>query len=157
MVAEKTESFKKYFPDFKIYAVPAIKNNRRGRAIGGYLYGFKNSLKNNGFNIEINNEGIVKYAKLSISSTELTLIPLYLRGVDCNAEFNTVKHFFEENNVANPIIIGDLNIRIGNLQQYIDDIYRQLFKAGMDLRNSNDNEVNSKGRQFIKFCSDENL
>lgn len=68
-----------------------------------------------------------------------------------------LKVFFDENDIINPTIVGDLNIRIGNLQQDISDQYWQSLKARRDIKISNDMNCNNKDRQFMKFCADENL
>ena len=157
LIAEKTEKIRKYFRGFTLYSVPAVKVSRFGRAVGGFLYGFKNSLRNAGIKIEIIENDVIKLAKVCTQNINITLIPLYLRGCDWSNDFNKVKNLFQEHAITNPITIGDLNVRIGNTQQDIDDLYMEGFKAGKDVRRSKDVTVNAKGNQFMQFCLDENL
>lgn len=107
--------------------------------------------------MDVVEEGYVKLAKLYIHDTQITFIPLYLRGCNWQNEFNIVKNFFEENHITNPLIIGDLNIRIGSIQQNVDDFHMEMFKSGREVRRSKDVIDNKKGKQFMKFCLDENL
>ena len=51
LIEEKTEKIRIYFRGFTLYSVPAVKVSRFGRAVGGFLYGFKNSLRNAGIKI----------------------------------------------------------------------------------------------------------
>lgn len=112
--------------------MPATRISRFGRAIGGCLYGFKNNLKSRDINLEVIDGAHVKQAVLCINNTKITFVPLYLRGSNWLEEFNIVKIFFEESHIINPVIIGDLNIRVGNIQQDINDLYKEVFKAGKE-------------------------
>lgn len=64
-----------------------------------------------------------------------TIIPQYLRPARWTAEFNNLRDLLEEKTIIKPIIIGDLNSRIGKLDQEINEIYKELFAAGTEVRN----------------------
>ena len=53
-------------------------------------------------------------------------------------------------------MVGDINVRIGNLQQNLDATNIN-FNAGLDTRKSKDEVVNAKGRSFMEFCNDYGL
>lgn len=71
-----------------------------------------------------------------------------------NEDFETVKSCLINKDLENLIIIGDLNVRIGNLQQPLDEYFFTKFKAGLNTRTSRDVFINSKGRMFLEFCQD---
>lgn len=49
--------------------------------------------------------------------------------------------------------MGDLNIRIGEEQQYSDAILEYGFHAGLENRKSRDKISNSYGKRFLQFCN----
>ena len=53
-------------------------------------------------------------------------------------------------------MIGDVNIRIGEAQQHLNEIYQNNENI-LEKRASCDKEINSKGKHFLEFCEDENL
>ncbi|XP_075157502.1 uncharacterized protein LOC142230757 [Haematobia irritans] len=53
--------------------------------------------------------------------------------------------------------MGDLNVRIGEQSQYLNEIYEETFKAGLGRRKSKDKIVNNNGRKLLEFCTDNNL
>lgn len=53
--------------------------------------------------------------------------------------------------------MGDLNIRIGQYQQQIDEVVKEIFSAGLEIRSSKDHVSNSKGVAFMEFCNDMGL
>ncbi|XP_075162649.1 uncharacterized protein LOC142235283 [Haematobia irritans] len=55
------------------------------------------------------------------------------------------------------ILSIDINIRIGEIQQDICDLYRDVFHAGTDIRKSLDKVTNTNGKRYIDYCNDQNL
>lgn len=55
--------------------------------------------------------------------------------------------------IENPIIIGGLHIKIGNMKIEIEEVHKSNFGG----RNSKDVEINSMGKNFIDFCYDHGL
>lgn len=50
-----------------------------------------------------------------------------------------------------------LNVRIGEINQELNVIYKDTFENGLDTRRSRDKIENHKGRQFMKFCDENNM
>ena len=57
-----------------------------------------------------------------------------------------IKNSFNEKCFINRIIIGDLNIRVGTIQQALDHNQKTNFNAGYDRRKSKGTIANSKGK-----------
>lgn len=110
-----------------------------------------------GITYEIKEEDDILLIKINTKNTTFTIIPRYLRPATWQNEFNKLKQSFDEINYINPIVIGDFNVRIGELNQEIVEVYNELFEAGFEIRRSRDKVVNAKGRQFLEFCNDNNL
>lgn len=58
--------------------------------------------------------------------------------------------------LENPVLIGDHNIRIGAEQQDLEDIYHNNPHL-KTIRQSKNKTVNTKGKEYLEFCSEENL
>lgn len=150
----KVERFKKYFTGFDTYWKPAIRSSRFGRAIGGCVYGAKRDLKTRNIGYSFKSEGDIDSIIIKINNLEINVIPLYLRAATWQTDFESVRNFFTNKKLINPVIIGDLNIRIGNTQQMLDEFLRSSFEAGLPIRKSKDVVINGKGKSFIELCQD---
>lgn len=87
----------------------------------------------------------------------ITIYPLYLRGATWEEDFGIVEAHFIENGPENAVIIGDLNIRIGEMQQIVDEEIQSGCPAYLGRRKSKDMEINGKGKKFMEFCEDYGL
>lgn len=154
---EKFERVKKYFPGFDLYCESAKRNSNYGHAIGGLLIGINKKLKNLGVRYELKKEAEINLLKIQTHNTLFTLVPLYLRPASWRTSFNMVRQIFEECSISNPLVIGDLNARIGEFNQEIVDIYNESFSSGYKIRKSKDKTINHNGRQLLQFCTDNNL
>lgn len=145
----------KYFPEYKIHWINAKKVSRFGRASGGIFLGLRKSLCRSGIKYEFcyNEEFCGVYIK--IESFQMLILPLYIRSVDWT--FTLAKLFIEENKCENLVLMGDINVRIGETQQDIVELYRDSFQACTGMRKSQDKEVNANGRRYIDFCNEQNL
>lgn len=157
LTEEKVGQAEKYFPGYEICWTFATKNNRFGRAVGGILLAVKRSIVDKGVRYEFDTRSSVKSIKLIFGHQKLTLIPLYIRGANWENEFTVLKKHMEDTEVLNPILVGDVNIRIGELQQSISRWQEQYFSAGKNVRRSKDKEINAKGRTYLEFCTDYDL
>lgn len=154
ILEEKVERFKKFFCGYDMYWNPAFKNSRFGRGIGGSVYGVKKDVSKHNIHFKFKKTGEIVSIIIKNNNKTLNIVPLYLREANWMADFEKVKHFLINENVENPILIGDLNIRIGNIQQPLDDFFKSTFKAGLDTRKSIDVTENKKGKSFIEVCED---
>lgn len=150
----KIERFKKFFNGYDTFWKPATRISNYGRGIGGYVYGVKKDLKRKNINCQFKTENDINYIILKTLNKTINIMPLYLRAASWKEDYDTVYNFLINEDVENLIIIGDLNIRIGTLQQPLDDFIKSSFKAGFDLRNSKDHEKNAKGKMFLDLCED---
>lgn len=128
-----------------------------GRAIGGSVIGIKKDLAK--YNLIYNFIEINGFTLLKVSARNIifTIIPQYIRSGDWTYTLNQLEALMNENTIINPILIGDLNVRIGNLQQIVDNELLQEFYAWKPTRKSKDLIFNSKGRQLLNFCNDYGL
>lgn len=92
--------------------------------------------------------------RIKINDTEVLIAPQYIRGAEWYSDFTAVEKYFTENSPMNAVVIGDLNVRIGDLQAEADDNVLNKFHANSGIRKSKDSEVNAKGRTLIEFCED---
>lgn len=156
LMKESTKQAEKYFPGFDIFWTEAIKINRFGRAIGGKMLGIKKSLKNLNLYYELVTAYQINALCIKVNNKRITLLPLYLRSANWEQDFSLVKQFMNEMAGENPILIGDMNIRIGELQQDIS-MHQDTFLTATEIRKSMDKEVNHKGRVFLDHCNNHSI
>uniref|UniRef100_A0A1A9UMI1 Endo/exonuclease/phosphatase domain-containing protein n=1 Tax=Glossina austeni TaxID=7395 RepID=A0A1A9UMI1_GLOAU len=161
-VENPKELEEKFFKNFTIYWKPGVKDEARreggkkkpGRASGGCMYGIKNDLKSAGITHEfIKGEDILK---ISTNTLTITFIPLYMRGANWNEHFNKLEKCLKQETVINPIIMGDLNIRIGELRPEFQKVIPSTNIVRKE-RISKDKKSSSQGRQFIDLCNEHKL
>lgn len=153
----KMERAKTYFIGYQLVFEPAIRVHRFGRAIGGIIIGIKQEMIDMGVSYEIIHTDDKLIIKLQYKEQVYTLIPQYLRPSTWDHDFRKLSQIFQTADISNQIVIGDLNARIGEVNQSIGDIYRKKFYSGYDLRKSKDKIVNQKGSKFIQLCDDYNM
>lgn len=154
---EKSDNFNKYFSGYDLFWKPAVKGSNYGRAIGGCVLGVKKNLINMNFSYSFVTWQQFTVINIKIKSVQFNLVPIYMRDAVWKDEFNNLDSLLNENNIINPIVIGDFNARVGLLQQEIDDIFQPSFISGTKERKSKDVIVNGKGKDVIKLCSDYGL
>lgn len=150
--ADKFEKFQKYFTNLSINWKPAYRVNRFGRAIGGCMFGINKNINQSEIKCAYENDCGVDIIKLATENAEINIYPLYIRGANWEEEFGVVENFFIENNVINAVVIGDLNVRIGEIQQTVDEDVLSECSAYLGGRKSEDKETNGMGKKFIEFC-----
>lgn len=157
VVESETEGWKKYFNDFNLYWLNAERNHTYGRASGGILCGVNRSLQKIGINHEYQRKDNINIIKIKSPETSFVFVPVYIRGEKWSSEFEVVKEVFKNLSESNIILAGDMNVRIGNLQQNHENCLLKEFTAGKEIRQSKDFVVNSKGKKFVEFCEDNGL
>lgn len=95
--------------------------------------------------------------KITLNDTVITILPMYIRGVEWDSDFKAVENLFMEESPVNPIIIGDLNVRIGDHQQHLEERFLSTFHAHTGPRKSKDKIKNAKGKTLMDFCEDYGL
>lgn len=149
------KNLEKYFGGFKLIWTSASRNSSIGRGIGGELIAFKTSLINGNVKVNVEKSSEVVTINIKTANEHITIIPLYLRAETWWNQFNNIKTFFIEHAPSNVIIMGDLNIRIGEAQQtLLNDNYNHIVNA---VRRSKDKIKNSRGQAFLDFCDDYSL
>ena len=151
---DKVARFKKYSSGYDTYWKAAVRNSKFGRAIAGCVYGVKRELKKYNISYEFNVKEDIELIIIKTSMKTINIMPLYLRAATWYDSFELVKHFLTNEDVENLVLIGDLNIRIGNEQQYLDEFIKSTFKAGFEIRKSKDPIVEAKGKAFLELCQD---
>ncbi|XP_037961125.1 uncharacterized protein LOC119690188 [Teleopsis dalmanni] len=153
----KAESLSKYFGGYNLTWKYATRINNYGRYSGGILLAIKKELANLRINCytKIIQECHVIYIKFG--HTQINIVPLYIRSAIWSDEFSKLETIFMENEIKNLIVIGDLNVRIGKMQNYLEEEYIANFTAGFEERKSKDEVENSRGHRFIHLCCDNGL
>lgn len=122
-MAEQVNRYKKLFEGFELNWKFAVKYRRFGRASGGVLIGVKNTIKSKNISYNFLNTNEFVYLAMQVNQLKFSIIPIYLRGEHWNVDFQELKTLLRDVEIANPILIGDHNVRIGREQQEIDDVY----------------------------------
>lgn len=148
------DNWKKYFTNFELFWKPATRLRIHGRASGGCVYGFRKNVKNSNIKHYYHFVNETAILCIEINSIKFKIIPVYIRGADWHNEFTVLKNYFINNAVDNIILVGDMNVRLGRLQQELEDFHKSSFTAGLEERNSKDHTANDKGRKLIDFCND---
>lgn len=157
-VAEsQTAGWSKYFKDFHLTWQKAERLSTHGRASGGIVCGVKKDLQETGIRHVFMQENFSNIIKIIASETSFTFVPVYIRGENWTDEFQKLKEIFEGISDDPIILAGDMNVRIGKLQQNLDTYFETEFTAGMETRMSKDPIVNTKGKHFVEFCEDNGL
>lgn len=154
---EKFENFKNYFKNLNIFWKPAHRVSRYGRAIGGCLYGINKNLNQQGLKCTLSNNSGLDIINIKTVDTEIKIYPLYLRSANWEEDFGLVESFFNENGAENGLVVGDLNVRIGEMQQMVEEEIQSWCPAFLGRRKSKDAIINGKGKKFMELCEDYGL
>lgn len=114
------------------------------------------SIADFGIKFEIKKLNGVDTIEIRNTSLLFTLMPLYIRGSNWIEEFNEVVRCMQERCLENVIIMGDINVRIGEEQQ-ITDSHIIRYASINDTRKSKDKILNSNGKKFLTFCNNYGL
>lgn len=153
----KFENYRKYFTNHRLQWISARRENRFGRAISGMLMGIRKGIEDYGFSVNFKETDGVEYIEVQANRTCLNIVPIYLRGKDWENDFDKINNILLLKEWNNQLIIGDMNARIGDSQQIIEEVYRTSFTAGSDKRVSKDNIINTNGRKFLELCNENGL
>lgn len=156
----KQTQISKYFPNFNLHWTLAGRITNRGRGIAGKLLGWRKDLpKLTGLDCKVDQNEDQNIEELLIkkgAQVVLRILPIYLRHNDWDNEFLNFKNYVISKGTTNLIVLGDCNVRIGELkQEYVDEVHSETKALG--TRNSKDKTTNAKGKNFIEFCNDYNL
>ncbi|XP_070853202.1 uncharacterized protein [Drosophila suzukii] len=150
------EDFEKQQPDFDfLHWKDATKVFRRGRGIGGCIIGIRKSLKEFGISHSTVEPNGFKLLQLRMGDKKLNIVPLYIHTIGWDEEFEPVKKAFEnkETPIDNVIVMGDVNIRIGEIKQPVEP---NPCVANTNGRLSHDKK-RKNGSKFLSFCADNKL
>lgn len=153
----QTENWSKYFKDFNLMWQKAERSSIHGRASGGIVCGVRKDLQTKGVDYSFVKENHLNMIKISTLESCFTFVPVYIRGENWACDFEAMREIFEKIDDGHIILAGDVNVRIGNLQQNLESGLETEFTAGMETRRSKDSIVNAKGKQYMEFCEDNGL
>ncbi|KAK9505778.1 hypothetical protein O3M35_009762 [Rhynocoris fuscipes] len=88
-------------------------------------------------------------------SYKFYFFPLYIKGENWEAEFEIIDNFLNRY-PSTYILLGDINVRIGNRQVIPIESIGGKFKFNLE-RESNDLIVNKRGVKFTDCCDEHNL
>ena len=148
------DNYKKYFMGFEVFFKKATRLSQYGRASGGEIIGVKKDLRNAGIRYNFEYLSDLNIINLKTNTLDLKILPLYFNCNNWVRDFQNLTSYCNENDTTNLVILGDLNIRIGSVQQNIEEMFAEEFQAGMSIRQSKEKVLNSKGKQFIDLCND---
>ncbi|UYV69335.1 hypothetical protein LAZ67_6003265 [Cordylochernes scorpioides] len=146
--------------NFGMYQSPAVKSSDKGRGSGGIILGINKQLQPQIDNVEIETSWIAVTLNPSLDndSPAICVIFVYLPPNDTHAtKLGRLFHLME-NKIYNGfeiILVGDLNVRIGNLGGYHNLIdTSNLFST---TRNSCDLTKSAKAEILIDFLDKNHL
>lgn len=157
VMENQTDGWFKYFKDFHLCWYYAEKSSRYGRASGGIVCGVKKDLYEIGIKHTFRTENNLNIIHIQTPTNTFIVIPAYIRQEHWTNEFNNITEIVSRTTESRIILAGDMNIRIGKLQQNLEDCLESEFVAGTESRKSKDDVVNSKGTKFMEFCDDKGL
>jgi len=146
------------FQKYNIIQSPAHRTATRGRGIGGLAI-----LVNSSFfkiNREIIHENFIIIDITSLESTEHLIIanvyiqPQRIKDEMLTQVFDQIKISTETNPDHKIIICGDLNARIGNSG---NDMEESSFPALSSVRKSHDKLINQRGKILLDVCENNDL
>ncbi|XP_032309786.1 uncharacterized protein LOC116655762 [Drosophila ananassae] len=155
------KKFTELHSDFDLNFEDAIKTLRKGRGSGGTIIGIRKSLKENGVEYSTEDLGFCKIIKLRLNSREVNIIPLYIRP-DSWKKASFFENFknqieeLEENVLENSVIIGDVNIRLGEITQDVV-AFPCIAPCNKNGRKSEDKKHDKNGIAFCGFCNKHNM
>lgn len=148
--------FQNFFPNFDLHWIFAKRSSVFGRASGGILFAY-NLMDIAKCTITVNNYNglfVIEF-KNTIANKMFSIVPLYLRFTNWIEEFEKLKTVLEMGLVY-PLIMGDINVRIGNLQSYVDE---NLLSGSCiyPVRTSKDKVTNDYGKKYVTLLNDYGL
>lgn len=128
--------------DFCLKFISAVRYNRRGRASGGMLIGFKKV-----YDRFISFCTVEDFVYITIKSDfeEQVLVPIYLNCSSWERDMEKLTDLLMELNTENIMLLGDFNARTGTLSPVIN--------ISGKSRKSKDSVENKEGRILIDFCN----
>lgn len=149
VTVDKRNHFSRFFNDYVLYWIDAVKIHNAGRASGGCLFGFKkNKQKAYSLNFICVRGNIALSIKLGEES--FYLIPRYLNCNRWTEDFEEFEDFIINLNTSNFCLLGDLNARVSHCQA-LDKNLVSLYPLIKSERTSKDNIIDSKGRKILDF------
>lgn len=149
---DEEEQFGTYFKDFILHWKFATRVNEHGRGIGGLVVGIRKEAFKNNCSAVVKTVNQSKVIELKLPNKTCNIIPLYLRGANWSCDFLQLKSLMEIG-LENIILCGDINVRVGCLQQVVDE--NLLSGTGIDSnRKSKDIVVNANGRRYLELLDE---
>lgn len=147
--------FDKFFVDFCVHWDFATRSNGFGRGIGGMALGFKKHFLKGSSTAVVKTVNEMIVIELKLSGKICSLVPLYIRGAVWNSDFAKLKQLMDSN-LLNPILCGDVNVRIGESQQTIDEHLLQGIELNTK-RSSKDKVVSGDGKKYMEMLDENGL
>lgn len=135
------------FDSFSVKWIYANRTNPIGRGSGGIAIGINEEKMGRNLKAVVKLINGIEIIEIRFPTRICNLAPLYIRGADWLNEFSQIKTLMETT-IENPILIGDVNVRIGSLQQVVHIL---------ELRPSKDDTINTFGRTYMNFLEENNL
>lgn len=153
----KQNQINKYFPNYNLHWKSAERVSSRGRGISGLLIGWRRDLKVRlGLELSILQEEGFSIIYMKSATEIIRILPVYLRNEIWDCEFMKLKTYVSNHREPNMVLMGDVNIRMGELQQpFVAET--QSNPKVLSTRRSHDKQINRKGREFVEMCDDYNL
>lgn len=155
--SNKQAQVKQYFPNFNLHSELATRVATRGRGMSGILVGWKKDLmKRLGIVVELERIEYFTFLNIKKGTEIIKVLPLYVRSEDWTNDLRNLRQYLVEYGTQNLIIMGDLNVRIGELQQeFVEEIHGG--SNALSHRKSEDKKDNRKGKEWFDLCNDHNL
>ncbi|XP_017062451.2 uncharacterized protein LOC108102233 [Drosophila ficusphila] len=149
--AEAFREFESQQPDYEILPwKDATRELRYGRGVGGCVIAIRRSLVQFGITHTAVETNGFKILQLCFRREKVNIFPLYIHTNKWDTEFGPVKSAFEmrEIPIENAIVLGDVNVRIGEIKQAVEPY---PCVANTNGRRSTDKKI-ERGSKFHSFC-----
>lgn len=130
----------------------ATKTSKFGRASGGCLFGYKKSLASC-INVRFEECGTCNVVQLSVNGENTLIVPVYINRKKWQEDFGKIQKIFQEEAPIRYILLGDFNVRIGNLQELPEEM--EVGNLGIaQSRVSKDKVVDACGKKLVEWIDD---
>ncbi|XP_055842530.1 putative uncharacterized protein DDB_G0286901 [Episyrphus balteatus] len=140
-------------PGFELIWTPAVRYAQFGKASGGLLVGISRDI-NKELRIDCTKSLERDVIRIVSTNCELYVLPTYLNCNKWEEDFQIYNRILQEFNTHNVVVIGDLNVQIGESQILMKEQTASLNVLLKPKRNSKDKVLNNKGKRFTETCDD---
>ena len=148
---ENIHKMAKYFNHYNVAWIGAKRSSKFGRASGGVMIGCRLGIS---CNFERCSEFDYVFVNVKFDNKCYLIFPMYLQGSEWHNNFSNIFGLISNNLDYECILIGDANVRIGELQNIPDELFEGVPAVVSSFRSSKDLKMNGFGGEFVDSCNE---